>query len=165
MFIVLENYDVSISTDLEDNNRLAIQIKNQGNFPLEIADFWIINKTDAVNEFPVLRYEINFTEPFIPPGYGTNILENYPLYMNADTYNVKVVSTLGTIHQKELIVGVANNLRAELFAIPADVKVGQNATIALHVTNVGDSRLLDVQTSNMTITPSSGVSLPLPPKR
>lgn len=158
-----ENFDVSISTDIENNNRLAIQIKNQGHFPLEIADFWIINKTDANNEFPATRHEINFTEPFIPPGYGANILENHPLYMNPDTYNVKVVSTLGTIHQKELIVGPANNLRAELFAIPADVKVGQNATIALHVTNVGDSRLLDVLPNNMTITPTSGVTLPLPP--
>ena len=158
-----ENYAVSISTDSDDNNRLAIQIKNNGHFPLEIADFWIINKTDAVNEYPVLRFDVNFTEPFIPPGYGANILENYPLYMNPDVYNIKVVSTLGTIHQKEIVVGGANNLRAELFAIPADVKVGQNATIALHVTNVGDTRLLNVLPNNMTITPSSGVSLPFPP--
>ena len=158
-----ENYAVSISTDSQDYNRLAIQIKNQGHFPLEIADFWIINKTDAINQFPVTRYDVNFTEPYIPPGYGTDILEDYPLYMIPDTYNVKVVSTLGTIHQQELVVGGPNNLRADLFAIPADIKVGQNATIALHVTNIGNTRLTNVQPSPITITPSTGVSPPLPP--
>ena len=157
-----ENYDISISTDSDNNHRLFIHAKNQGSFPLEITDFWIVNKTDSVNDYPAKRYSINYTDSFIPPGHGANILENYPLYMNPDTYDVKVISTLGTIHKQEIDVGVNNNLRAELLTIPPDVRTGENVTIALHVTNTGKTKILDVTPFAPQITPSSSVELPLP---
>ena len=159
---IQENYEISISTDSEDNNRLFIHAKNQGTFPLEITDFWIVNKTDAVNDYPAQRYSVNFTDSLIPPGHGTNILENYPLYMIPDTYDVKVISTLGTIHKQEVSIGGSNNLRAELLTIPPDVRVGENVTIALHVTNIGKTKLFNVTASTPNITPSTSVTLPLP---
>ena len=160
---IQENYDISISTDSDNNNRLFIHAKNQGSFPLEISDFWIVNKTDSTNDFPAKRYSVNYTDSFIPPGHGANILENYPLYMIPDTYDVKVISTLGTIHKQEIDVGGSNNLRAELLTIPPDVRIGENVTIALHVTNIGKTKLLNVTAPQLDITPSSAVTLPLPP--
>lgn len=157
-----ENFDISIAADSDNNNRLSILTKNQGSSPVEITDFWIINKTDTVNGYPAKRYIVNYADRFIPPGYGTNILENYPLYMNPDTYDVKVISTIGTIHKQELTVGGNNNLRAALFTIPPDVRIGENVTIALHVTNIGNVKILNVTAGTPMITPSNSVVLPLP---
>ena len=135
---IQEDYAVSATADSTDNNRLAIQVKNEGPFPLEIADIWIINKTDAINGYPANRYLLNSTDTFIPTGYGKNILENQPLYMNPDEYDVKIISTLGTIRTVDLDVSGNNDLLVELFAIPPDVEINENVTIAMRVTNVGD---------------------------
>jgi hypothetical protein len=64
--------------------------------------------------------------------------------MQTDDYDIKVVSTLGTIAKSGLAVGSSNNMRAELIAIPPDVKVGQNVTLTMYVENIGISRLLNV---------------------
>ena len=58
--------------------------------------------------------------------------------MNPDEYDVKVISTLGTIRTVDLDVGGNNDLLVELFSIPPDVRIGENVTIAMRVTNVGD---------------------------
>jgi archaellum component FlaF (FlaF/FlaG flagellin family) len=135
---IQEKYAVSATTDSDDANRLAIQVKNEGSFPLEIADIWIINKTDVVNGYPATRHLLNSTDIFIPTGYGKNILENKPLYMNPDEYDVKIISTLGTIRTVDLDVSGNNDLLVELFAIPPDVEINENVTIAMRVTNIGD---------------------------
>ena len=62
-----------------------------------------------------------------------------------DDYDIKVISTLGTVKKVEYTVGAGNNLRAELLAIPPDVKVGQNVTLTMHVENIGKTRILNVQ--------------------
>ncbi len=135
---IQEDYAISATTDTNDNNRLAIQVKNQGPFPLEVANIWIINKTDAVNGYPAERHLLNSIDSFIPIGYGKNILENNPLYMNPDEYDIKVISTVGTIRIADLDVTGNNDLLVELFSIPPDVEINENVTIAMRVTNVGD---------------------------
>jgi len=135
---IQEKYAISVMTDSNDNNRLTVQVKNEGPFPLEIADIWIINKTDVINGYPAARYLLNSTDSFIPIGYGKNILENKPLYMNPAEYDIKVISTIGTIKQTDIDVNGNNDLQVEIFAIPPDVRIGENVTIAMRVTNVGD---------------------------
>lgn len=155
---IQEKYAIAVSADPGDSNRLQIQVKNQGYHPIEIANVWIVNKTDT--DQPATKYELNYDNAFIPAGYGGQILENQPLYLTPDLYDIKVVSTLGTIRTAELDVINGNNyLRAELYAIPPDVRLGENATLALHVTNVGDFPIEDVSPSlPLTVTPSSAVS-------
>ena len=65
--------------------------------------------------------------------------------MVPNEYTVKVVSSLGSIKQTDLTVGGPNNLLAEMFTIPPDVRQGENVTIALRITNVGDTTLEDVE--------------------
>jgi len=141
----LEQFVISAGTD-PVNNKLGIQVKNQGPNPVEITNIWIINKSSV--EAPpnsANSYDIDYQDAFIPPGYGTPILENTPLYLGPNDYTIKVVSSLGSIKQTDLTVGGPNNLLAELFTIPPDVRQGENVTIALRVTNVGDTPLVDVQ--------------------
>jgi archaellum component FlaF (FlaF/FlaG flagellin family) len=136
-----EKFSISVSTDDSNNNRLGIQVKNQGINPVEIGNIWIVNKSGS---YPATKYLIDYKDSVIPPGYGSDILENTPLFMQTDDYDIKVVSTLGTIAKSGLNVGASNNMRAELLAIPPDVKVGQNVTLTLYVENIGNSRLLNV---------------------
>jgi len=141
-----EQFVISAGADPNDNNRLGIQVKNQGPNPVEVANIWIVNKSD-VNE-PANRYEVNYQDVFIPPGYGAPILENTPLYLNpafGNDYTVKVISTLGSIKSAPVSVSGSTNLLAELFTIPPDVRQGENVTIALRVTNVGNTPLVDVE--------------------
>jgi len=61
-----------------------------------------------------------------------------------DLYDIKVVSTIGTIKQTELSVGGNNYLQAELFTIPPDVRLNENVTLALRVTNVGPTEVTGI---------------------
>jgi hypothetical protein len=140
-----EQFLISAGTNPVDN-KLGIQVKNQGPNPVEITNIWIINKSSIeVPPNSANRYDINYEDALIPPGYGAPILENTPLYLAPNDYTVKVVSSLGSIKQTDLTVGGPNNLLAELFTIPPDVRIGENVTIALRVTNVGDTPLIDVE--------------------
>jgi len=144
-----EKFSISVSTDdipaTVPNNQLAIHVKNQGTNPVEIDNIWIINNSGT---HPAEKHLIDYKDSVIPPGYGIDILENSALFMYSDDYDIKVVSTLGTIEKADFIVGSANNLRAELISIPPDVKVGQNVTLTLHVENIGNTRLLNVAPVN-----------------
>ncbi|MFI5405528.1 MAG: hypothetical protein ACHQ1D_03325 [Nitrososphaerales archaeon] len=136
-----EKFSIAVSTDDSNNNRLGIQVKNQGTNPVEIGNIWIVNNSGS---FPATKYLIDYKDSVIPPGYGSNILENTPLFMHTDDYDIKVVSTFGTIAKSELNVGASNNMRADLIAIPPEVKVGENVTLTMHVENIGNTRLLNV---------------------
>ncbi len=137
-----EKFVISASTDPVQNNKLGIQVKNLGTNPVELADVWIINNS---GNFPAAKYEVNYADAFIPSGYGADILENQPLFLSTDEYDIKVVSTLGTIEKTKLEVGGSNNLRAKLLAIPPNVHINSNVTLTLHVENIGNSRLLNVK--------------------
>ncbi len=94
---IREKFTISVSTD--PNDILAIQVTNQGNNLVEIADAWIINKT-AANQ-PAKKHDIKYDDAFIPAGFTGDILANTPLYMSPGEYDIKVVSTLGTIVKEE----------------------------------------------------------------
>jgi len=136
-----EKFSIAVSTNEADNNRLGIQVKNQGTNPVEIGNIWIVNNSGS---FPAKKYLIDYKDSIIPPGYGSNILENTPLFMQTDDYDIKVVSTFGTVAKSELNVPGNNYLRASLFAIPPDVKINKNVTLTMHVENIGNIKLLNV---------------------
>jgi hypothetical protein len=137
-----EKFAISASTDPDNNNKLGIQVKNLGTNPVELVDVWIINNS---GNFPAARYEVNYTDAFVPSGYGSDVLEHLPLFLSVDDYDIKVVSTLGTIEKTKLDVGGSNNLRAKLLAIPPNVHINSNVTLTLYVENIGDSSLLNVK--------------------
>jgi len=155
---IKEKFVVAASSDPSDNNRLSIQVINTGNNPVEIADVWIINKTDAGE--PATKYnDLDFRDVSIPIGYSGNILENHaPLNLISDIYDIKVISSLGTIQKVEFDVnGGSNILSAQMIAIPQDVRYGENVTIALIVTNVGTTNTItDVigNTATLSISPN-----------
>ncbi len=151
---IQEKFYTSASTDA--SNQLAVYVENEGSNPLEIDTLWIINKTDPTQA--AQKYELNYTDSILAPGYGGDILQNNPLFMSPGTYDVKVVSSLGTIKTAgQLDVGGPNKLKAKLVMNPPDVRLGENATALLFVTNTGNTKILNVTSGPIIVTPFSAV--------
>jgi len=145
-----EQFSITAVTD--DSNPwhlLDIQVKNEGTNPIQISNIWIINKSQV--GLPAKSIPISSSDAYIPAGYGLSILETQRLTIDpsliagdSDLYDIKVISTLGTIKQTEINVGGSNYLLAELFTIPPDVRLNENVTLALRVTNVGPSEITGI---------------------
>lgn len=158
-----ERFGIAVSTDA--NNFLDIAVTNLGQNPVEISSMWIINKT--LSDAPATRYAINYADSFVTGGSTTQILNSQSLQMVPDTYDIKVVSSLGTIEIKELQVGPggssSNALRSVLVTDPPDVVLGQNVTIGMVVTNIGDLPIDGVTPSSVSTNPSGAVVASSPP--
>ncbi len=138
-----EQFGILASTD--GNNILNISINNQGQNPVEISSIWITNKT--LPDQPATRYAINYDDAFVPSGFTSDVLSTQSLEMIPDVYDIKIISTFGTIKTIEFALGVggSSGLRAELITDPPDVIIGQNVTIAMMVTNTGSEIINNVQ--------------------
>ncbi len=138
-----ERFGIAVSTG--ENDLLGISVSNLGQNPVEISSIWITNKT--LSDQPATRYDVNYNDAFIPPGFTTNVLSTQSLEMIPDTYDIKVISAIGTIKTVEFASGSVNysGLRAELITDPPDVIIGQNVTIAMMVTNTGSEIINNVQ--------------------
>ncbi|HEX9845418.1 MAG TPA: hypothetical protein VGA92_03025 [Candidatus Nitrosotenuis sp.] len=151
---IQEKFYASASTDT--GNRLAVYVENEGSNSLEIDTLWIVNKTNPTQA--AQKYELSHADAILAPGYGGDILQNNPLFMNPGTYDVKVVSSLGTIKTADhLNVGGPNKLKAKLMMNPPDVRLGENATALLFVTNTGNTKILNVTSGPIIVTPISAV--------
>jgi len=137
-----EQFGILASAD--GNNLLNININNQGQNPVEISSIWITNKT--LPDQPATRYDINYDDAFVPSGFTNNVVSTQVLEMIPDTYDIKVVSSFGSIKTVELdmIGGGTSGLRAEMVTDPPDVIIGQNVTIAMLVTNTGTLPITNV---------------------
>lgn len=145
-----EQFGILASTD--GNYILNIGINNQGQNPVEISSIWITNKT--LSDQPVTRYDINYNDAFVPSGFTNNVLSTQSLEIVPDTYDLKVISTFGTIKTVELVVGAGGSstgLRAELITDPPDVIIGQNVTIAMIVTNTGEGIIQNVEPDPLSV--------------
>lgn len=141
-----EQFDIVVSTDVD--NILNISVDNRGQNPVEISRVWITNKTLPTQ--PAKPFSVNSNDAFVPSGFKSNILTTQPLYIIPDTYDVKVISTLGTVRTAELSDGTSSNgLRAELITDPPDVIVGQNVTVAMLVTNTGSETIYNVRPNSL----------------
>ena len=152
---IQEKYLLSVSSDSTNNNRLAVYVKNQGTNSLQIDSIWIINKTQSTQ--PAQKFDVDYTDAVLAPGYGIDILQNDPMYMNPGIYDIKTISTIGTVKTTEVNIGGANHIKAKLIMNPPDVRLGENATAILFVTNTGPTRLLNVTAGPIIVTPSSAV--------
>jgi len=145
-----ERFGVAAVTD--SNNTLSINVNNIGQNPVEISSIWITNKT--LTDQPTKRFDIDYDDAFISSGFTSDILKSKTLTLVPDTYDIKIISSFGTIKTIELTVGLGTSggLRAEIVTDPPDVIIGQNVTIAMIVTNTGESLIEDVIPNALTFT-------------
>ncbi len=157
-----EQFGILLSTDGDD--LLTVNVNNLGQNPVEISSMWITNKT-LVDE-PAKRYTINYADSFVPSGLTKDVVSTQTLEMIPDTYDIKVISALGSIKTVEFDNsgggGVTTGLRAEIITDPPDVIIGQNVTIAMIVTNTGEVLIQNVEPDPLIITGSgSTIAEPL----
>jgi hypothetical protein len=137
-----EQFGVAVFTDV--NNILNVSVDNKGQNPVEISRVWITNKTLPTQ--PANAFSVNSDDAFVPTGFTSNVLYTQPLYIVPDTYDIKVISSLGTVKIAELSYGSSTNgLRAELITDPPDVIIGQNVTVVMLVTNTGSDPIYNVR--------------------
>ena len=151
-----EDFRILVSTNPSDI--LSVSVNNLGQNPVEISNIWIMNKT--LPDQPAKRYDMNYDDAFIPSGFSSDVVASQSLTMIPDTYDIKVISSLGTIETAEFTVGSGSgsDLRAELITDPPDVIIGQNVTVAMLVTNTGPDTIYNVQPSSLNVT-GSGIVL------
>ena len=149
-----EEFEIQVSTNV--NNILNVTIDNIGQNPVQISHLFITNKTMASQ--PVKDFFINSDDAYISPGHQSDVVSTQTLYMIPDIYDIKVISSLGTVKIAELnmISGSTNGLRSELITDPPDVIIGQNVTVAMIVTNTGDSTITNVHPNSLTFS-STGI--------
>lgn len=150
-----EQFSVIVSTNATDH--LNIGVHNLGQNPVEISSIWITNKT--LPDQPITRYEINYDDAFVPTGFVSNVVSTQTLAMTPDKYDIKVISSYGSIKTVELdtIGGGSSGLRAELLTDPPDPVIGKNVTTAMIVTNTGDLPIYNVYPNTLdTSTTGSG---------
>ncbi len=153
---IQEKFDFSASTDITDNNRLEVYVENKGSNPLEIDTIWVIDN----NSNDAQKYSVNYADAVLSSGYGSEILENTPLYLTPGDYDIKLVSALGTVKATRLQVdgsGSGSDLQVKMMIDPPDVRVGENATAWIYVTNTGATNMLDVIAAQISVTPPSAV--------
>jgi len=150
-----ERFGVFASTD--GNDILSISVDNQGQNPVEISSVWIVNKT--LSDQPATRYAVTYDDAFVPSGLITNVLFHQALAMTPDTYDIKVISALGSIETIEFNAGAgaSNGLRAELITDAPDVIIGQNVTVAMIVTNSGFEYIQNVKPEPLSVGGSGSV--------
>ena len=113
-----ERFGIAAVTD--GNNTLSINVNNLGQNPVEISSIWITNKT--LTDQPTKRFDIDYNDAFISSGFTSDILKSKTLTLIPDTYDIKIISSFGTIKTIELTVGLGTSggLRAEIVTDPPD---------------------------------------------
>jgi len=153
-----ENFGVVVYTDA--GNNLQVSVNNAGQNSVEISSIWLVNKT--LTEQPATRYAVNPDDAVISPGFTSEIIGSQNLNIVPDTYDVKIVSTLGTIKVIEFTNGGAGassgSLRAELITDPPDVIIGQNVTVAMIVTNTGKELIENIEPEMQSVGGSGSIA-------
>ena len=125
--------------------KLCVSVKNAGSTPLEIADLFIINKTN--NE--ARQFDIDFRDAFVPASSIRQILTNQPITLRPGIHDIKVVSTSGITQTTELKVFATSSpdprFNVTAFAYPVNAASGQNVTVGMHVFNRMNTTLINVQ--------------------
>ncbi|MFB5614662.1 MAG: hypothetical protein ACE5RI_06115 [Candidatus Nitrosomaritimum yanchengensis] len=153
----------AVFASVDQNNVLSMNVKNQGQNPVEISSMWIVNKTLPTQ--PVTRFDINYDDAFIPSGFTNDIISSQTLHMVPDIYDIKIISSHGTMDIDELVVGLGasiGDLRAELITDPPDVVLGKNVTVAMVVTNTGNAEIKNVHPVMQSVTGSGFLISPSP---
>jgi len=141
-----EEFSISPNYDSNNSNRLYVNVTNVGSIHAEIVDLLIVNKSLTTKDATL--YAISYNDAFVPLSSTIDILKNQPLYMATGTYDIKVVSALGTVKTSELTVtsgGGSSDLDVLVFTVPPNIASGKNVTLAMHVYNRGTTTLNNVQ--------------------
>jgi len=150
-FTIMPSYD--------SNNFLSVKVTNQGTNQIEIADMFIVDKINTNNPDPLTPsnslhplVSISYKDSFIPPGATVNILASQPWKINDGTYDIKVVTKLGTTQKIQLQKPCTGCLDVKFFATNKEIITGADVTLIMIITNKATTDLHNIKTTAPVIT-------------
>jgi hypothetical protein len=167
-------------------DNLELNVKNVGNNPTEIFTLVMTNSSDVANNHPTKTIDIPSDTSFLPPGTddSTDIVDTLNLKMKSasadetDTYQFKVISSLGIIEKFNLVcdetgycaqsiggVSGTGDLAVQLFLDGPNGVNTKTSTIIMFVSNTGDGDIKEIWPDTScptiplfpTITPAGGL--------
>jgi len=158
-----EDFSISVNYDSTNSNRLYVNVTNAGSIHTEIVDLLIVNKSLTTQD--VTRYDISYRDAFVPLSSTIDVLKNQALYMTDGTYDIKVVSVLGTTKTSSLTVTsgsvdpetLGEILKPDFFAKPAVFMAFPNpfGETSTSNTDQGYFSMIVVNPTNQTMTVTS----------
>jgi len=165
----LEDFRIDVSTDDSDPAELFIQVKNNGQNPVEISTVVVAEITKRLENYPVETYDIPTDLSLIPPGKEQQILPAATAFLDLadplvtgldkELYTIKVISNLGTIKTwtiecDDTACGEtappagAGSLSATLFLDGPNGVNSKTSTVVMFVTNTSDTPVYNVSPIN-----------------
>jgi hypothetical protein len=155
--------DFTVDAFAANDGLLTVNIKNNGENPVEIFSLVITNSTDFEDKVPSKVHDITGDASFIPPRSDSkNIVANTPLYLDLavddnapQIYKFKAISSLGRIAEDVVVclkdsctTPIAPPGQGQLSAIvymdgPNGINT-KNSTAVMFVTNISDVEITDV---------------------
>jgi hypothetical protein len=146
---------------------LSVEVKNKGQNPTEIFTMVLTNSSDVTNGYPTQTYAIPFDNSLLPPNHNDpiDVVEaldlklKLPAGVETDIYDIKLVSSLGTIQtykiecrnvggESECGPGIdptgPGGLAAQLFLDGPNGINTKTTTVVMFVTNTGDVTLSNI---------------------
>ena len=165
---ISENF--TVSTNINSSCELSVSVYNRGTTAVTFAELFLVDTFPA--DDPVTQYEI--LNAVVSPGTTVDVAESSllspagPITLTAGrTYQVKVVTELGTSQQKTMaaptVCAEIPVLVGELVAAPPEIASNEEITVALVVVNRGDNDLTNVElaggspTHPLTVSPTSAL--------
>ena len=159
-----ESFKLNVFTDtpVAGQAELHIEVRNEGQNPVEISTVVVAEITDAANNYPATVNEIPASLSFITPQEQQEILSPGQILLDLaapateEHYTIKVISYLGTIKTYTvicddvecgdgLVAPGAGNLVETLFVIGPNAVNTKTSTVVMIVTNASDETVNDVQ--------------------
>jgi len=148
----------SFIPSVDNDNLLYVQVDNEGTNSLNVVDVWVSNQGTGAYTL----YDVDFKDAHIASNEKKNVLKNIDPTSKKipdGTYNIKVVTELGTSMVKELIAPL-NPLSVKVLVAPQNLGSGYRATVTMFVYNIGDATVNNITpfnpTSNM-VNPSNAI--------
>lgn len=151
-----ENFDLSATVD--GSNNLSAFVANTGRDTIEIVDLWVVNT--GASPYTATRYSVDIEDAYVSGDSTVDVADSQTINLAAGTYEIKTVSSLGTMETTSVTVGGggSSNLVVKMFTDPPNIASGEDVTLVMHVYNRGTTDLNDVAPGTVTVTPSTAVA-------
>lgn len=146
---VQENFGLDVSTN-STTGILDVSVCNKGQNAVEISSLFIVEK--SLPTYPVNRYDINYQDAFVTGTDPSNILDSQDLFMEEGTYDVKVISTLGTKKITELIVTSNGSSSNSHYSVLCDITNSTMGSVTniYNTTNINNGTGMNIYNNTIT---------------
>ena len=128
-----ENFSISPTYDYT-NDRISIQVTNNGENTIEISQMWYIDQYGTYDLTPI---PLNVVDRIIPSYTTKQLITNQNTPDSDSNYEIKISTKLG--NSKTVTIPCSTCLSAEFFSTNKQIDDGEEVTFVLIVTNTAQT--------------------------